>query len=425
MGSPSAPERIRPASARVKALLLDAGALGYTAWAADTLLRGVDAPALFARFPLLPLCALPLAVLWQVSDASLGQRAWSLERRASDRAKPAGHAPLRRVAWAGVLALIEVAAVLTPMLLLGLSLAGVLTSLSMVVCLWALAAADALERSPAERLAGLRTVVVPPAREAPKPWWRRPNAWVVLGLFVLTLAVGVRTTQLDLGALISGGEKTATMWRRLTDPDWSITSKVVGLMIETVFVALTASLLALPFAFVLGFLAARNVLGASWGGRLGHAAVRALLNVTRSMEPLIWATIFTLWVGVGPFAGMLALCVHSIASLAKLYSEALEGIDPGPVEAVRSTGARTLPVLRYGMLPQVLPAFLSFTFYRWDINVRMATILGLVGGGGIGGLLIEAQQLGAYAKMGTIIFFITLVVWSMDSLSSRLRRKVG
>ena len=309
MGSPSAPERIRPASARVKALLLDAGTLAYTAWAADTLLRSTEAPALFARFPLLPLCSLPLALLWQVSDASLGQRAWSLARQTPDVAGQRGHAPLRRLAWAGVLALVEVAAVLAPVLLLGLSLAGVLASLGVALSLWAVAAADVLERSPAERLAGLRTVVVPPAREAPKPWWRRPNAWIVLALFVLTLALGVRMTQLDLGALFSGGEQTAGMWRRLTDPDWSITSKVVGLMIETVFVALTASLLALPFAFVLGFLAARNVLGASWGGRLGHAAVRALLNVTRSMEPLIWATIFTLWVGVGPFAGMLALCV--------------------------------------------------------------------------------------------------------------------
>jgi phosphonate transport system permease protein len=166
-------------------------------------------------------------------------------------------------------------------------------------------------------------------------------------------------------------------------------------------------------------------MGASPGGRAAYGLVRLLMNLTRSIEPVLWAIIFALWVGIGPFAGMLALCLHTIASLAKLYSEAIEGVDPGPVEAVRSTGASVLPVLRWGMLPQVVPALLSFTVYRWDINVRMATILGLVGGGGIGRLLLDAMQLSAWAKVGTIVLAITLVVWAMDALSARVRRRVG
>jgi phosphonate transport system permease protein len=192
-----------------------------------------------------------------------------------------------------------------------------------------------------------------------------------------------------------------------------------------VFIALMASLLALPFAFVLGFVAARNVTGATGPGRLLHGATRALMNLTRSVEPLLWAVIFSLWVMVGPFAGMLALWVHSVASLAKLYSEAIEGVDPGPVEAIRSTGAGTLAVLRWGMLPQVVPALLSFTVYRWDINVRMATILGVVGGGGIGERLVDYMQLSAWSKVGTIVVFVTAVVWLMDLLSARARRHVG
>jgi phosphonate transport system permease protein len=139
----------------------------------------------------------------------------------------------------------------------------------------------------------------------------------------------------------------------------------------------------------------------------------------------VWAIIFVLWVGVGPFAGMLALLVHSVAALGKLYSEAIESIDPGPVEAIRATGAGFLQVLRYGVVPQVVPPFLAFTVYRWDINVRMATVLGLVGGGGIGDLLINYQQLAAWSKVGTIIVAITLVVWLMDVASSKARERLG
>ncbi|MFM8979156.1 MAG: phosphonate ABC transporter, permease protein PhnE [Planctomycetia bacterium] len=420
MGGPSSSERPSPARARPAALLLDAAALAYGAWAADMLLKPAQGPSLYARWPWLPLAAVPLALLWQASDASLGQRAWSLARRCGG-----ARAPWSARAVAGAVALLVLGAVLAPLLLLGPGLAGMVASLVLALALLLLALRDPQERSLAERVAGLHTVVVPPSSTGPGAWWRRPNAWLVLLLLGLTVAVGVRITDLDLARLFGGADSTAGLWSRLLDPDWGVAGKVAGLMVETVFVALMASLLALPLAFVLGFVAARNVMGTSRGGRVAHALVRILLNVARSMEPIVWATIFTLWVGIGPFAGMLALCVHSVVSLAKLYSEAIEGVDPGPVEAVRSTGAGLLPVLRYGMLPQVIPGFLSFTVYRWDINVRMATILGLVGGGGIGAMLIEAQQVGAWRKVGTIVVFITLVVWAMDVLSSRARRKVG
>jgi phosphonate transport system permease protein len=420
MGGPSSSERPSPARARPAALLLDASALAYGAWAVDMLAKPAEVPGLYARWPWLALAAVPLAFLWQASDASLGQRAWSLARRAGGQP-----APWHARALAGAVALLLLAAVLAPLALLGPGLCGVLASLALALGLWALALRDPQERSLAERLAGVHSVVVPPAHTAPGPWWRRPNAWLVLVLLGLTVAVGVRITGLDLGRLFGGAEGTAGLWGRLLDPDWGVAGKVASLMVETVFVALMASLVALPLAFVLGFVAARNVMGTTPTGRVVHGLVRIVLNVARSMEPIVWATIFTLWVGIGPFAGMLALCVHSVVSLAKLYSEAIEGVDPGPVEAVRSTGAGLLPVLRYGMLPQVLPGFLSFTVYRWDINVRMATILGLVGGGGIGAMLIEAQQVGAWRKVGTIVVFITLVVWAMDILSSRARRKVG
>jgi phosphonate transport system permease protein len=396
----------------VGALLLDAVLPGYALWCVARLLGPESAPArLLAEHPLLAAVGLPLALLLQVTDASPGQRLLGIRRVAADGAS----ASLERRAFAGVAAAGQLALVLLPAVLLRASGLGLLASGLVALAMLVGWGQDARGRSWAERVAGLATVPAPP----------RPLAWLVLLLLGLTVAVGVEVTQLDLAALWSGAERTSGMWRDLTSPDWSIAGQVVERMVETVFIALMASLLALPFAFVLGFVAARNVTAVNAGGAIVYALVRAVLNVARSMEPLVWAIIFSLWVGVGPFAGMLALWIHSVVSLAKLYSEALEGVDPGPVEAVKSTGARLLPVLRYGMLPQVIPAFLSFTVYRWDINVRMATILGLVGGGGIGGLLLDAQQLGAWSKVGTIVLFITLVVWVMDVFSSAARRRVG
>ncbi len=138
------------------------------------------------------------------------------------------------------------------------------------------------------------------------------------------------------------------------------------------------------------------------------------MNFVRAVEPLVWALIFISWVGIGPFAGVLALWVHSVAALTKLYSEQIESIDPGPMDAITATGASTLQVLRYGVVPQVIPPFLSFTIYRWDINVRMSTIIGFVGGGGIGYILKPRVDLGEWGEVGTLVLLIAATVWVMD-----------
>jgi phosphonate transport system permease protein len=139
------------------------------------------------------------------------------------------------------------------------------------------------------------------------------------------------------------------------------------------------------------------------------------------MEPIIWAIIFSVWVGIGPFAGMLALVVHTVASLTKQYSEQVEDVNEGPIEAISATGARRLQVLWFAVVPQCVIPFLSFTIYRWDINVRMATIIGFVGGGGIGTLLTQYQGLSKFHEVGTLVIIITAVVWILDVISARVR----
>jgi phosphonate ABC transporter permease subunit PhnE len=158
-------------------------------------------------------------------------------------------------------------------------------------------------------------------------------------------------------------------------------------------------------------------------GLVVYAIVRTLMNIIRSIEPLIWALVGIIWIGPGPFAGAIALTVHTIASLGKLYSEAIESIDPGPIEAIQATGATRLQSVMYAVVPQVLPPFISFTIYRWDINVRLSTIIGLVGGGGIGFILIQWIRQFQYEPAGIAVWLITITVALLDYVSSEIRER--
>jgi phosphonate ABC transporter permease subunit PhnE len=151
---------------------------------------------------------------------------------------------------------------------------------------------------------------------------------------------------------------------------------------------------------------------------------RTILNALRSIEPLIMGIVFVIWVGVGPFAGVLALTLHSIASLGKLYSEQVESIDAGPMEAIKATGATRLQMIVYAVMPQIVPPYISFTMYRWDINVRMSTIIGFVGGGGIGFLLQQQINLLQYKQAGVAVLAIAIVVSILDYASAFIRERI-
>ncbi len=151
---------------------------------------------------------------------------------------------------------------------------------------------------------------------------------------------------------------------------------------------------------------------------------RTIFNAIRSIEPLVMVIVFVVWVGIGPFAGSLALALHTVAALAKLYSEQVESILPGPIEAVKASGATRMQTIVYAVIPQIVPPYISFTLYRWDINVRMSTIIGFAGGGGIGFLLQQNIRLLAYRAAAVNMLAIAIVVASMDYLSSRIRERI-
>ncbi|MCL6554342.1 MAG: phosphonate ABC transporter, permease protein PhnE, partial [Firmicutes bacterium] len=195
-------------------------------------------------------------------------------------------------------------------------------------------------------------------------------------------------------------------------------------MVETVFLALMGTTMAVVFAVPLSFLGAKNLMARGPIFVVIYYLIRTVFNIARSIEPLIMATVFAVWVGIGPFAGVLALGIHSIAALGKLYSEQIESIDPGPIEAITATGATMLQVVRYGVVPQIVPPFIAFTIYRWDINVRMSTVIGFVGGGGLGFLLYQYINLLQWRQAATAVWAITAVVALMDYLSAKVREKV-
>lgn len=150
---------------------------------------------------------------------------------------------------------------------------------------------------------------------------------------------------------------------------------------------------------------------------------RTFLNALRSVEALVMAIVFVIAVGIGPFAGMLALGLHTIVSLAKLYSEQVESIASGPMEAIQATGANRLQTIVYAVVPQIVPPYIAYTLYRWDINVRMSTIIGFVGGGGIGFLLQQNINLLNYRAASTQMLAIAVVVATLDYVSSVVRER--
>lgn len=245
-------------------------------------------------------------------------------------------------------------------------------------------------------------------------------------LFDITFIAGWIVTKISIVALFSseGLQGAERIFGALFQPQLNIFDDVLFAMIETIYIALVATLISIPPTLFISFFTARNLMKDSKIAFAVYYVLRIILNFVRSIEPLIWAIIFSVWVGIGPFAGMIALLIHSIASNAKLYSEAIESIELGPVEAISATGANKVQVVWHAVVPQILLPFLSFTIYRWDINVRMATVIGLVGGGGVGTMLMQYQGLARWREVGLIVLMIAFVVWVMDYISAKIREAI-
>jgi len=226
-------------------------------------------------------------------------------------------------------------------------------------------------------------------------------------------------TEVSATRVIEGLPFMLDFLRRMMPPDLSVIGQGVTGAIQTLEIAVVgtgvSALLALPLAFA----AARNV-APPW---LFYVA-RSVLNVFRAVDTLVYALFFVAAVGLGPFPGVLAVVAYTATVLAKLYSEAIEAIEPGPVEAVAATGATRLQVLRWGVLPQLAPQFLSFTLYRFETNIRAAAILGFVGAGGIGFYIQTYLRTLNYPAASAVLLVLVALVMLVDFTSSRIRARL-
>jgi len=261
----------------------------------------------------------------------------------------------------------------------------------------------------------------PPRPRAAYQTWR---FWAAIALTIAALGYGWSVTEIDIVKLI---QRLPNGWRVLSAllrPDWTIAGDVAHRMVQSLLQALMATVFAIPVAVPLSFLGARNLMRGSRVRMTVYFLVRGFFNIFRSFEVLVVAILFVAVVGIGPFAGVLGLFVHSVAVLGKLYSEQIENINTGPLEAVTATGAGRLQTVIYGVVPQIVNPFIAFTIYRWDVNVRMSIVVGFVGGGGIGLLLNQVMGVLDWNKVGTVAFVTVVVVWAMDYVSARIRERL-
>lgn len=207
---------------------------------------------------------------------------------------------------------------------------------------------------------------------------------------------------------------------RMFPPEWAYTPEIVMPLLETVHIAVVGTIIAVTASLPVAFLAAEN----TTPNRVTYAVGKLIVTVTRSVHVIIWAMLFVVMLGPGAFAGMVAIAVRSIGFVAKLLGEEIEEIEIDQVEAIRATGASTVQVLLYSVLPQIKPALVGIGVYRWDINVRSATILGAVGAGGIGVQLFNAVDAFQWSSVLLILIAILGIVLVSETISARARAVV-
>ena len=261
---------------------------------------------------------------------------------------------------------------------------------------------------------------LPAPRPSPPSATRRRLAVAVTVLVVLWAALTVNAEWWRLGRVPGGLAGVFSRMFLEGGPDWSYLGTSIEAMMESIFIAWVGTVIGAIVSLPVGFFAARNV-----SSGLVSNIVRQLLNAIRAFPELVLAVaIFIPIAGLGPVAGAFAIGVHSIGTLGKLTAEVVEGIDPGPVEAARAVGGRSLQVQRWGVLPQVLPEIVAFWLYRFEINIRASAVLGVVGAGGIGFVLNQTLAFTRFERAATAVIVVVVATLLVDAASGWVRRRI-
>ncbi|WP_166241423.1 phosphonate ABC transporter, permease protein PhnE [Paenibacillus turpanensis] len=239
-------------------------------------------------------------------------------------------------------------------------------------------------------------------------------------LILLLLVGSAYQTDASFGKLITGTGEMMELLADMFPPDWAYIDTIWEAMLQTIQMAVIGTtvggLLAIPVAFT----AAHNV----FGSKLLHNASRVILNLIRTIPELLFAAVFVAIFGIGPFAGVLAISFFSFGLIAKLFYESIEAIDPGPLEAMTAVGANKMQWIHFGIVPQVVAQYVAYFLYTFEVNVRGAAILGIVGAGGIGLFLDRSLNQLRYDRAATIIILTLVIVLIIDYVSTKIREKL-
>ncbi|UZE96240.1 phosphonate ABC transporter, permease protein PhnE [Alkalimarinus alittae] len=249
----------------------------------------------------------------------------------------------------------------------------------------------------------------------PKKHW---SHWIIWAIAFLILAWSWEGAEMRPASLVNDAGNMAEFAADFFPPDFSQWKLHLSEMLITIQIAIWGTVLAVILAIPLGIMSSENIV--PWWV---YQPTRRVMDAFRAINEMVFAMLFVVSVGLGPFAGVLALFIHTTGVLAKLFSEAVEATDKGPVEGIRATGASGLQEVIYGVIPQVLPLWISYSLYRFESNVRSATVLGMVGAGGIGVILWESVRGFMFAETCAVMIVIIATVTLLDMLSQQIRRQ--
>ena len=258
------------------------------------------------------------------------------------------------------------------------------------------------------------------SRPSPPSGVRRRRALLALALVIggVWSVTGIDVTvERFLGAPGDAWDVFKQLWPPAMDE--ALDRGVVGKVFESVYIAWIGTIIGAVLSLPLAFLAATNV-----APRWIRIPVRQLFNAIRAVPELIVAVIFIPITGLGPWAGTLAIGLHSVGTLGKWATEAIEGVDTGPLEAVEATGGRWVSGMRWGILPQIMPIVASFWLFRFEINVRASAVLGMIGAGGVGAELVSQLMFRNFSAVGAVLGITVLVVLTIDTMSAAVRRRI-
>ncbi|HEY8863496.1 MAG TPA: phosphonate ABC transporter, permease protein PhnE [Candidatus Dormibacteraeota bacterium] len=253
---------------------------------------------------------------------------------------------------------------------------------------------------------------------------QRGRNLIIAVVFIAIVAFTYRKTEFDVGALILHADNMGRVILGFSHPDTTELPVIIKLTLETLYIAVLGTTIGAVLAVPLSFFGARNLMRRNPVGTVAYFVVRFLMAIIRSIPTLFWGILWVIVIGIGPFPGVLATATFSVGLISKLFSEAIEATDWGPIEALTATGANPIQVVVHGVIPQVMPYMIANILYSFEVNVHSSTILGVVGAGGIGLLLQEYIGLFEYPKLAMLLIVVILMTSAIDYSSAVIRRRI-